>query len=35
MIVAISCLLAPRLAAAPTYPLHDWPINFAKPLFGG
>ena len=35
MIVAISCLPAPRLATAPTYPLRDWPNNLAKPLFGG
>ena len=35
MIVVISCLLALRLATAPTYPLHDWLLNFAKPLFGG
>jgi hypothetical protein len=35
MIVAISCLPALRLATAATHPSHDWPINFAKPLFGG
>jgi uncharacterized protein len=35
MIVAISCLLAARLATAQTYPLHDLLINFAKSLLGG
>ena len=35
LIVIISCLMALRLAASPSYPLHDRLINLAKPLIGG
>ncbi len=35
LIVAVSCLMALRLATLPTYPLHDAFINLIKPLLGG
>jgi len=34
-IVIVSCLMALRLAASASYPLHDRLINFAKLLIGG
>ena len=34
-IVVVSCLMAARLAASPSYPFHDRLIDLAKPLIGG
>jgi uncharacterized protein len=35
LIVVVSCVMALRLATSPTYPLHDWLMNFAKHWIGG
>jgi uncharacterized protein len=35
LIVAVSCVMALRLATSQTYPLHDWMMNLAKHWIGG